>query len=34
MFGFYSNQLGCNGSIIVSIIGTIILFFVIRLLMG
>jgi len=25
MFGFYSNQLGCIGSIVVSLIGTAIL---------
>jgi hypothetical protein len=25
MFGFYSNRLGCVGSIIVSLIGTVIL---------
>ena len=30
MFGFYSNQLGCAGSIIVSIILSLILFAVIR----
>jgi hypothetical protein len=30
MFGFYSNQLGCLGSIIVSIIGTVLLFLLIR----
>jgi uncharacterized membrane protein YeaQ/YmgE (transglycosylase-associated protein family) len=30
MFAFYSNQLGCLGSLIVSIIGTIILILVIR----
>jgi uncharacterized membrane protein YeaQ/YmgE (transglycosylase-associated protein family) len=28
MFGFYSNRLGCIGSIIVSLIGTVILMFV------
>jgi hypothetical protein len=30
MFGFYSNQLGCFGSIIVSIIGTVLLIVLIR----
>jgi hypothetical protein len=30
MFGFYSNQLGCLGSLIVSLIGTAILILVIR----
>ena len=30
MFAFYSNQLGCLGSLVVSIIGTIILILVIR----
>jgi uncharacterized membrane protein YeaQ/YmgE (transglycosylase-associated protein family) len=30
MFGFYSNQLGCLGSLIVSLIGTVILILVIR----
>src|SRR6185369_16697997 len=30
MFGFYSNQLGCLGSLVVSVIGTIILILVIR----
>ena len=30
MFGFYSNQLGCLGSVIVSLIGTAILILVIR----
>jgi len=25
MFGFYSNQLGCLGSIVVSVIGTVVL---------
>jgi hypothetical protein len=27
MFGFYSNRLGCIGSILVSLIGTLILMF-------
>jgi uncharacterized membrane protein YeaQ/YmgE (transglycosylase-associated protein family) len=27
MFGFYSNRLGCIGSIVVSLIGTLILMF-------
>jgi hypothetical protein len=30
MFGFYSNQLGCLGSIVVSIILSALLFLVIR----
>jgi hypothetical protein len=30
MFAFYSNKLGCAGSLVVSIIGTIILILVIR----
>lgn len=30
MFGFYSNRLGCLGSIAVSIIGTAILILVMR----
>lgn len=30
MFGFYSNRLGCLGSIVVSILGTILLVAVIR----
>jgi hypothetical protein len=30
MFGFYSNQLGCFGSIVVSIIGTVLLVVLIR----
>jgi hypothetical protein len=30
MFGFYSNQLGCLGSLIVSLIGTVILILVLR----
>jgi hypothetical protein len=30
MFAFYSNKLGCFGSLVVSIIGTIILILVIR----
>jgi hypothetical protein len=30
MFAFYSNKLGCLGSLVVSIIGTIILILVIR----
>jgi hypothetical protein len=30
MFGFYSNQLGCLGSIVVSIIGTVLLILLIR----
>jgi hypothetical protein len=30
MFGFYSNQLGCFGSLVVSIIGTILLVVLIR----
>jgi hypothetical protein len=30
MFAFYSNKLGCIGSLVVSIIGTIILILVIR----
>ena len=30
MFGFYSTRLGCIGSIIVSLIGTLILFALIR----
>ncbi len=30
MFGFYSNQLGCFWSIVVSVIGTILLIVVIR----
>jgi hypothetical protein len=27
MFGFYSNRLGCIGSILVSLIGTLVLMF-------
>lgn len=30
MFAFYSNQLGCLGSILVSIIGTVILLVLLR----
>jgi uncharacterized membrane protein YeaQ/YmgE (transglycosylase-associated protein family) len=30
MFGFYSNRLGCIGSIIVSVIGTIVLVIVMQ----
>jgi hypothetical protein len=30
MFAFYSNQLGCLGSIVLSLIGTVILFLVIQ----
>jgi uncharacterized membrane protein YeaQ/YmgE (transglycosylase-associated protein family) len=30
MFGFYSNQLGCWGSLIVSLIGTVVLILVMR----
>jgi hypothetical protein len=30
MFAFYSNRLGCLGSLIVSIIGTIIIILLIR----
>jgi hypothetical protein len=30
MFGFYSNRLGCFGSILVSIIGTVLLILLIR----
>ena len=30
MSGFYSNELGCIGSIVVSIIGTVMLFLLIR----
>jgi hypothetical protein len=30
MFGFYSNQLGCIGSLVVSIIGTVLLIVLIR----
>jgi uncharacterized membrane protein YeaQ/YmgE (transglycosylase-associated protein family) len=30
MFAFYSNRLGCMGSLIVSLIGTVILILVIR----
>jgi hypothetical protein len=30
MFAFYSNKLGCLGSVVVSIIGTVILILVIR----
>ena len=31
MFGFYSNRLGCLGSIIVSVIGTVLLILLINL---
>ena len=30
MFGFYSNRLGCIGSIVVSVIGTIVLLALMR----
>lgn len=30
MFGFYSNQIGCIGSIVISLIGTAILFLLLR----
>ncbi len=30
MFGFFSNKLGCIGSIVVSIIGTLVLMAVMR----
>jgi hypothetical protein len=30
MFGFYSNRLGCLGSIAVSIVGTVVLLLVMR----
>jgi hypothetical protein len=30
MFGFYSNRLGCIGSIIVSIIGTVLILTLMR----
>jgi hypothetical protein len=30
MFAFYSNRLGCRGSLIVSVIGTVILIVLIR----
>lgn len=30
MFGFYSNRVGCIGSLVISIIGTILLFVVLR----
>jgi uncharacterized membrane protein YeaQ/YmgE (transglycosylase-associated protein family) len=30
MFGFYSNRLGCIGSIVVSVIGSIILIVLLR----
>jgi uncharacterized membrane protein YeaQ/YmgE (transglycosylase-associated protein family) len=30
MFGFYSNRLGCIGSIVVSVIGTIVLVIVMQ----
>jgi len=30
MFGFYSTRLGCIGSIIVSLVGTLILFALLR----
>jgi len=30
MFGFFSNKLGCIGSIVVSVIGTLILMLVMR----
>jgi hypothetical protein len=30
MFGFYSNRLGCLGSIAVSILGTVLLFVAMR----
>lgn len=34
MFGFYSNRLGCLGSIIVSVIGTVILLLLFNLFRG
>lgn len=34
MFGFYSNRLGCLGSIIVSVIGTVLLILLISLFRG
>jgi hypothetical protein len=30
MFGFYSNRLGCLGSLVVSLIGTVLLFALMR----
>jgi hypothetical protein len=30
MFAFFSNRLGCAGSIIVSVIGTLVLFMIMR----
>jgi hypothetical protein len=34
MFAFFSNRLGCVGSLVVSIVGTIILILAMRLLAG
>jgi uncharacterized membrane protein YeaQ/YmgE (transglycosylase-associated protein family) len=34
MFGFYSNRLGCLGSILVSVIGTLVLIAIMRSLWG
>jgi uncharacterized membrane protein YeaQ/YmgE (transglycosylase-associated protein family) len=34
MFGFYSNRLGCLGSIVVSVIGTVLLLLLFSLFRG
>jgi uncharacterized membrane protein YeaQ/YmgE (transglycosylase-associated protein family) len=34
VFAFFSNRLGCMGSLVVSVIGTIILYVVLRALSG
>lgn len=33
MFAFFSNRLGCLGSLLVSVIGTVVLLFVLNVLM-
>ena len=34
MFAFFSNRLGCMGSLIVSVIGTVVLYLLLRALSG
>jgi hypothetical protein len=34
MFGIYSDRLGCLGSIVASVVGTVVLYFLFRLLAG